>query len=494
MALVVLGALGLVAVLHLAKEIPLDHPYLTGLGALAGYLLVLGFLLFLLYTRRLEARVFQFIVAGLAVLDLSSEFGRHIPAKAGAPGAENTFVRAFWKKPPAAEFLIERRKQEAFRVDDPSGVFPPNFGDVWRLEATMGHGATALVDYFALRGTGLGPASNASALLGVRYFPSRERVPGMEKVTDDGPVYRNPRALPRAWVAHAARLFKSDAEMLLWLRSPLFRPRETVLLREQDLTRLAPDFRDRWVVEVDPLRLRILECRTAAEKQGTLLPADSAERHRLEVFQPAWGWSAGDEVVVRIAPEKRVAHCYLTVDFQAEGALPSLLAPELDGPGGSRRFTLELPASGPSRRALDLGPLEPGEYRLKIERTDTCSANVDRIRITTSPPDAGTDAGTVTLASFEPNRLVLEADTTDAAFVVCSEVYYRGWEARIDGRPAPLLRGDHVLRAVPVPPGRHTIELRFRPTTFRIGLVISLAALAGTVLALAFARDGKGAR
>ncbi|PYV13290.1 MAG: hypothetical protein DMG07_14965, partial [Acidobacteria bacterium] len=197
MALVVLAALGLVAALHLLKDIPLGDPYLTGLGALAGYLLALGFPLFLLYTRRIEARVFQFMVAGLVVLDLSSEFGRHIPAKRGAPGAENTFVRAFWKKPPAAEFLIERRKQEVFRVDDPSGVFPHNFGDVWRLEATMGHGATALVDYFALRGTGWGPASNASALLGVRYFPSRVAIAGMEKVFEAGPVYRNPRALPR---------------------------------------------------------------------------------------------------------------------------------------------------------------------------------------------------------------------------------------------------------------------------------------------------------
>ena len=117
-----------------------------------------------------------------------------------------------------------------------------------------------------------------------------------------------------------------------------------------------------------------------------------------------------------------------------------------------------------------------------------------RVRITTSPPEARRDAGIARLASFEPNRLVLEADTTDAAFVVCSEVYYRGWEARIDGRPAPLLRGDHVLRAVPIPPGKHALELRFRPRTFRIGLVISLASIAGAVLALALARDGRGAR
>ena len=110
--------------------------------------------------------------------------------------------------------------------------------------------------------------------------------------------------------------------------------------------------------------------------------------------------------------------------------------------------------------------------------------------ITSSPPDAEA----VTLRSFEPNRLVLDADATTAAFVVCSEVYYRRWEARVDGRPAPLLRGDHVLCAVPIPTGKHALELRFRPKTLRIGLVISLAPIAGSVLALALARDGKRGR
>ena len=92
----------------------------------------------------------------LVVLDLSSQLSSSLPGKGRQPEEQNTYVRNTWKKRPAVEFLRARRKAEYFRVDDPALVFPPNFGDVWRVESTMGHGATALVDYFAFRGSWLG--------------------------------------------------------------------------------------------------------------------------------------------------------------------------------------------------------------------------------------------------------------------------------------------------------------------------------------------------
>jgi hypothetical protein len=478
LALVVFGALGLTAAVHLVRMVPLDDSYLTGLGALASYAAVLGFLLFLVYTGRMKAREFQLAVVALIVVDLTSEFSRRVPAKAGVEGAENTYLRVFWKKPAAANFLLERRKEEAFRVDDPDNLLPHNFGDVWRLESTMGHGATALVDYFALRGTGWGPASNASALLSVRYFPSRTPIPGMEKVSDDGPVFRNPRALPKAWAAPRARTFANDAELLLWLQSPLFDPREEILLRDIDS---AP---------VGPLRVKILRSRTAGERKAALLPPQSEERRMLEVYHPAWGWGTGDEVLVAITAAGPVEHCWLSIDYRAGTASHSKLQAEWTAPSGSNRFDIELPAAGPSA-TIDLGPLAQGEYRLLLEKTDACSATLERIRITADPPGPPQRSGTVDVRVFEPNRLAADANLEREGFAVFSEVFYPGWEATVDGRPARVLRADHCLRAVAVPAGAHRIELRFRSTTFRIGLTVTLvsAALAAAFLALPRRRD-----
>ena len=57
--------------------------------------------------------------------------------------------------------------------------------------------------------------------------------------------------------------------------------------------------------------------------------------------------------------------------------------------------------------------------------------------------------------------------------------WYPGWRAAVDGRAAPVLRVDHALMGVVVPPGEHMVELRFVSTWFRAGLAVSLIVLFG---------------
>ena len=42
-------------------------------------------------------------------------------------------------------------------------------------------------------------------------------------------------------------------------------------------------------------------------------------------------------------------------------------------------------------------------------------------------------------------------------------LYYPGWVAEIDGKPAPVLRADVLFRGVEVPPGHHRIVFRYAP-------------------------------
>ena len=46
--------------------------------------------------------------------------------------------------------------------------------------------------------------------------------------------------------------------------------------------------------------------------------------------------------------------------------------------------------------------------------------------------------------------------------LVIGDNYHPHWRARVDGRPAPLLRADYVWKAVPVPAGEHVVELLYR--------------------------------
>ena len=81
--------------------------------------------------------------------------------------------------------------------------------------------------------------------------------------------------------------------------------------------------------------------------------------------------------------------------------------------------------------------------------------------------------GDAELESFEPNRLTVRLRAQRPALLVLSETYYPGWRAWLDGRPAPLGSGDYVLRVAPVPAGAHRMELRFRSTSFLIGLAVT---------------------
>jgi hypothetical protein len=61
-----------------------------------------------------------------------------------------------------------------------------------------------------------------------------------------------------------------------------------------------------------------------------------------------------------------------------------------------------------------------------------------------------------------PDRIELSLDAGSApALVLVSEAYHPGWRATLDGHPAPVLRAQLALLAIPVPPGPHTLALRF---------------------------------
>jgi hypothetical protein len=86
---------------------------------------------------------------------------------------------------------------------------------------------------------------------------------------------------------------------------------------------------------------------------------------------------------------------------------------------------------------------------------------------------------------YEPNVLAVVVNTPQPAYLVLSETYYPGWQATIDGEPAPIYRANTAFRAVYIAePGEHTVLLSFRPLSVIIGLAISGLTVVG--LAAAF--------
>lgn len=75
----------------------------------------------------------------------------------------------------------------------------------------------------------------------------------------------------------------------------------------------------------------------------------------------------------------------------------------------------------------------------------------------------------VKLISYNPEKMIYKSQSGKDGFGVFSEIYYpHGWEATIDGKPAPILRVNYVLRGLFIPAGEHEIVFTFKPRSITI--------------------------
>jgi hypothetical protein len=112
----------------------------------------------------------------------------------------------------------------------------------------------------------------------------------------------------------------------------------------------------------------------------------------------------------------------------------------------------------------------PLRSRVQIENADSAAL----MPFITGGPTAKNDI--VRFLRDEPGRIEMEADLDRPGFVVISNAYYKGWTATVDGKPAPILRGNRAMQAIPVDGGKHRIELKYSCRSTMIGGVISVAA------------------
>jgi hypothetical protein len=85
------------------------------------------------------------------------------------------------------------------------------------------------------------------------------------------------------------------------------------------------------------------------------------------------------------------------------------------------------------------------------------------------------DNGSINLVTYEPDYLKYDYQAKEEGVIVFSEIYYpAGWQAYLDGKPVSHFRANYVLRAMKVPEGKHTIEFRFDPQSYKVGNMVSL--------------------
>jgi hypothetical protein len=107
------------------------------------------------------------------------------------------------------------------------------------------------------------------------------------------------------------------------------------------------------------------------------------------------------------------------------------------------------------------------------------------------PPSAPAPEARAEIASFAPERIVVEVDSPRPGVLVVGEAWYPGWRATVNGRDAACLQANAWMRAVAVPAGPSRVVMSFRSSNLWIGAAISLLSLG---LCLAARRGLKAAR
>ena len=112
------------------------------------------------------------------------------------------------------------------------------------------------------------------------------------------------------------------------------------------------------------------------------------------------------------------------------------------------------------------------------ERTNIVLHQAPRLELSSQPT-----VGKATVASFEPERILIEIDAPDNAILSLSQPNYPGWQASLNGQATDIIRAYGGLSAIEIPAGQHILALQFAPASYTIGALWSLATWLGLGLA-----------
>jgi hypothetical protein len=93
--------------------------------------------------------------------------------------------------------------------------------------------------------------------------------------------------------------------------------------------------------------------------------------------------------------------------------------------------------------------------------------------------------GDAAIIEDTPQHITIRTNLTRSGLVILADQWNSGWQATIEGKPAPIVRVDHALRGIAVPKGENIIVFRYRPFSVRLGVgtaVVGVFLLIGCIL------------
>ena len=91
-------------------------------------------------------------------------------------------------------------------------------------------------------------------------------------------------------------------------------------------------------------------------------------------------------------------------------------------------------------------------------------------------------AGRADIVDYRETSITIHASARQPGLLVLGDQFHPGWKVSLDGQPSLVVRANHVMRGVVVPPGDHQVVFEFAPESLRLGGYLCLA---GAVMVVA---------
>ena len=134
---------------------------------------------------------------------------------------------------------------------------------------------------------------------------------------------------------------------------------------------------------------------------------------------------------------------------------------------------------------------DPTAEEIDLKRTALVEIDRDlESTLTRYSQGGGSPSEKVDVTIPEPTRVEMTATLDKPGIVVLADVYYPGWKLYVDGRAAPILRVNRMMRGAAVEKGEHKMTYIYKPDSFWVGTRLTAAGIAIVVAGCAIGSFG----
>jgi hypothetical protein len=287
-------------------------------------------------------------------------------------------------------------------------------------------------------------------------------------------AYLNKTFIPRACILPRVLVLPAGIPAASFMASPAFVPSEMALVEYSSAQDVPGP-----LASPEPVIFMEAESFTNRSSQGRVVHFPQAWNQKVLA---GWGNVAGDSVTYRFEVAETLASPVLFLRYAMETDQSAVLDVHFDNEE-PKLASLECPptpgwggiASDWKYVSLKLRKLEKGTHELRLVSTVGGPIHPDTLMIRDETKRQS--PGTARITDSRPNSVRVEAQLQREGFLVLSDVYYSGWRARVNGRPAKIFQTNSVFRGLPLAPGSHAVEFHFRPRSVYLGAVVSFLTL-----------------